>query len=83
MAYKAGACVVGEKKVLARLGDIKILIIASDAGENVLNKVIKKSKFYQIPLINYWSKKELDKALPKKTVLIGISSMVFFELLKR
>lgn len=81
MAYKAGACMVGEKKVLAHLKDMKVLILASDAGPNITDKVNKKSKYYEIPLIHVWDKATLAQILPKTPVLMGITDASFLPLL--
>ena len=83
LAYKAGACVLGEKRVLSQLRDIKLLILASDADPNITDKVLKKVTYYQIPLIHTWTKDTLNRSIPGSPVLIGVTDPMFIPLLNK
>lgn len=80
MAYKAGALIWGEKAVLASLKQCHCLILAYDAGPNITSKVIKKARFYNIPIITKWSHAMIQSMIPKSTMLLGLKDASFIPL---
>ena len=83
LAYKAGALITGEKRVLSQLATLKMLILASDAAPNITQKVLKKVQFYHIPLIHTWNKLTLSQSIPGTPVLIGVTQASFISQLKK
>ena len=83
LAYKAGAVILGEKRVLSQLRDMKLLILASDASPNITKKVLKKVAYYQVPFIHTWTKDILNTSIPGSPVLIGVTDSTFIPLINK
>ena len=81
LAFKAKKVIWGEKAVLSNMKDIKLIILARDAGENITAKIHKKVHFYQLPILTTLSSSEIEKAIGKKTICLGITDEGFKEMM--
>ena len=76
LATRARMIVLGEEFVLKGLAKNQnnLVFLASDAGENIKNKIIKKTKYYDALLIDGFTTLELSKSIGKdnrKVILIS------------
>ncbi len=72
LAYRAHKTVLGEQ-VLKRIGNVKLLILASDISEKSRERYLKKCHYYRIDSMEDFSSVELSQALGKENVkVIGI-----------
>jgi len=80
LAKRAGKIVIGTDAVLKNLNKSRthLIILASDASDATIDKVIKKAFYYKIPVIKKYSTAELGLALgvsnPK---VIGLNDIGF------
>ena len=82
LAYKAKKVIWGEKAVLSQMKDIKLIVLAKEAGPNIVNKINKKAFYYQIPIHHSLTLADIKKAIGKDTVCIGITDEGFKEMMK-
>jgi len=75
LAQRARKLTLGEEFVLKQLiKEHSLVFLASDAGENIKNKIIKKTDYYSVPLIDFFNSNELSKAIGKenrKVILVS------------
>ena len=72
LAYRAHKTVLGEQ-VLKRIGNVKLLILASDISEKSRERYLKKCHYYRIDSMEDFNSVELSQALGKENVkVIGI-----------
>ena len=76
LAQRARKVVLGEEFVLNALSknEYCLVFLASDAGENIKNKIIKKTNYYNVRTIDFLTSDELSKAIGKqnrKVVLVS------------
>ena len=76
LAQRARKVTLGEEFVLKELSkdQSNLVFLASDAGENIKNKIIKKTNYYSVNLINTFTTIELSKAIGKenrKVILVS------------
>lgn len=76
LAQRARKVVLGEEIVLNTLAknEHNIVFLASDAGENIKNKILKKTEYYDALLVNTITTDELSKAIGKnnrKVILVS------------
>ncbi len=76
LAYRARKIVLGEEFVLNALSknEYNLVFLASDAGENIKNKIIKKTNYYDVKLIDLLTTFELSNAIGKdnrKVILVS------------
>ena len=72
LAYRAHKTDLGEQ-VLKRIGNVKLLILASDISEKSRERYLKKCHYYWIDSMEDFSSVELSQALGKENVkVIGI-----------
>ena len=81
LAYKAGKVIWGEKAVLSSMKQIKLLVLAHDAGQNIQSKITKKAFYYNIPVLEIFSTEDITHATGKKTPCLGITDEGFKKLL--
>lgn len=81
LAFKAKKVVWGEKAVLAHMTEIKLIILARDAGQNITTKIQKKAHFYELPILTSFSSDEIEKAIGKRTICLGITDEGFKEMM--
>lgn len=89
LAQRARKVVLGEEFVLKGLSknEHNIVFLASDAGENIKNKILKKTDYYSAFLIDDFSTEELSKAIGKnnrKVILVSDKGFInkFIEYIK-
>jgi len=76
LAQRARKVTLGEEFVLKELSkdQSNLVFLASDAGENIKNKIIKKTDYYSVKLINSFTTDEISKAIGKenrKVILVS------------
>ena len=76
LAFRARKITLGEEFVLKELAKDQdsLVFLASDAGENIKNKIIKKTDYYSVILIDSFTTDELSKAIGKenrKVILVS------------
>jgi len=76
LAQRARKVVLGEDFVLSALAknEHNLVFLASDAGENIKNKILKKTEYYSALLIDNLTTDELSKAIGKnnrKVILVS------------
>lgn len=81
LAYKAKKVIWGEKAVLSNMKDIKLIILASDAGDNITSKLTKKAYYYKLPILTLLSSEDIERAIGKKTICVGITDKGFTEIM--
>ena len=81
LAFKAKKVIWGEKAVLSNMKEIKLIILASDAGDNITSKIQKKAHFYELTILVSFSSDEIEKAIGKRTLCLGVTDEGFKELL--
>lgn len=67
---------LGEEFVLKELSksQFNLVFLASDAGDNIKNKITKKTDYYSVILIDSFTTDELSKAIGKdnrKVILVS------------
>ncbi len=76
LAQRARKVTLGEEFVLNTLpkSENALVFLASDAGENIKNKIIKKTKYYNVLTIDLLTTEELSNAIGKqnrKVILVS------------
>ena len=76
LAYRARKVVLGEEIVLKGLSQNKhnLVFLASDAGDNIKNKIIKKTNYYGATIIDCLTTIELSNSIGKenrKVILVS------------
>ncbi len=76
LAFRARKLQLGEGMVLNGLSsnEFNLVFLASDAGENIKDKIVKKTEYYKVVLIDCFSSDELSKAIGKenrKVILVS------------
>ena len=76
LAQRGRKVTLGEEFVLKGLthNEHNLVFLASDAGENIKNKIIKKTDYYHVRLIDFLTTDELSKAIGKqnrKVILVS------------
>ncbi len=76
LSQRARKVTLGEEFVLKGLSNNEhcIVFLASDAGENIKKKIIKKTDYYNVLLVNTLTTTELSKAIGKdnrKVILVS------------
>lgn len=76
LAQRARKVTLGEEFVLNTLqkSENALVFLASDAGENIRNKIIKKTKYYNVITIDLLTTEELSNAIGKqnrKVILVS------------
>ncbi len=76
LAFRARKVTLGEEFVLKELAKDQdnLVFLASDAGKNIKNKIIKKTDYYSVILIDLFTTDELSKAIGKenrKVILVS------------
>ncbi len=76
LAQRARKLTLGEEFVLKEIikKQDNLVFLASDAGENIKNKMIKKTNYYNVILIDLFTTSELSKAIGKenrKVILVS------------
>lgn len=85
LAYRAKKTIIGTDYVVdaMRKGELSLVLLASDAGENTKKKISDKAKTFQVLINDRHSTDELSSALGKQnTKVVGIKDKGFGELLK-
>ncbi|VEU82673.1 L7Ae/L30e/S12e/Gadd45 family ribosomal protein [Acholeplasma hippikon] len=85
LAYRAKKIILGTDYVVEamRHGELSLILLASDAGENTKKKISDKAKTYQVEVNDRHSTEELSSAIGKQNVkVVGIKDKGFGELLK-
>ncbi len=79
LATRARLTIDGEERLLKAFknGEIKLVILASDAGENITKKIKDKCTTYSIPLIRDFTKTALASAIGKSRTVIGVTDEGF------
>ncbi len=82
---RARKITLGEEFVLKELTkEHSLVFLASDAGENIKNKIIKKTDYYNVSLINLFTTDELSKAIGKENrKVILVTDKGFIEKFKQ
>jgi len=76
LANRARKITLGEEFVLKELSKNQdnLVFLASDAGKNIKNKIVKKTDYYSVILIDSFTTDELSKAIGKenrKVILVS------------
>lgn len=80
LAARAGALAVGESACLRaiRLGQVKLVLIATDAGANGAKKMHDKCAYYHVKVIQALSKDEIGRAIGKDwRTVVGVTQEGF------
>ena len=80
LAMRAKKVISGEDFCVEgiRSGEIKFLLLASDAGINTTKKITDKANFYNVPINNQFTSNELSSAIGKNNrMVIGIKDIGF------
>ncbi len=80
LAARARLLVIGESACLraVRNGQVKLVLLASDAGANGAKKILDKCAFYKVPVFQSMSKDEISQAIGKENrAVVGIISEQF------
>ncbi|HJA73656.1 MAG TPA: ribosomal L7Ae/L30e/S12e/Gadd45 family protein [Candidatus Limosilactobacillus faecipullorum] len=79
LARRASQLTTGEGAVIKslRAQQIKLIFLASDAGNATKKKVTDKATFYQVPVCQQFSQRELSIAIGQKRTVIGIKQVGF------
>jgi ribosomal protein L7Ae-like RNA K-turn-binding protein len=86
LAMRARKLITGEELVVKaiRQGQVKLVILASDASANTRKKITDKCGSYEVPWAAYGDRISLGAALGKEQrVVIGITDMGFAQKLKQ
>lgn len=84
LAYKAKKVILGTDLVISNINKITLVLLASDANLNTIRKITNKTKLFNIPINDLYSKEELSKAIGKYNVsVIGVTDRGFLNLLKK
>ena len=82
LAQRARKTVLGEEFALKSLSknEYNLIFLASDAGQNIKSKILKKAKYYNVKVIDCLSTIELSKAIGKENrKVIVVSDKGFIE----
>ena len=76
LATRARKIILGEEFVLKGISrnEHNLVFLASDAGDNIKNKIINKTDYYSAHLIDTFTSDELSKAIGKenrKVILVS------------
>ncbi|MFD1672849.1 ribosomal L7Ae/L30e/S12e/Gadd45 family protein [Agrilactobacillus yilanensis] len=79
LAFRAGALTTGEPQVLKALAahQLKLVIIASDAGTATQKKLTDKTTYYHVPIHDDLSTEQLTQALGRPRKIIGVNDAGF------
>lgn len=80
LAMRAGKVVTGEEQVIkaVRTKRATLVFLSVDAARNVRKKVENKCAFYQVPTIQYGTRRELGSAVGKpERVVIAVTDPGF------
>ncbi len=79
LAKRAHQLIDGEERVLkaCKTKTIKLIVLASDAGENITKKMKQKAHFYTIPLIDDFTKTEITQAIGQLRTVVAITDSGF------
>ena len=75
IAQRANYLIDGEERVLKALkqGSIELIILASDAGDNIKKKIYQKSHYYQIPIIDCFTQTSISSAIGRNRTLVALT----------
>ncbi len=77
LAQRANKLLYGEN-VYEGIKGVRLLFLASDASVKTSERLSKKARYYQIPLISSYTSKELSAALGKKNIkVLGVKDAGF------
>lgn len=79
LVRRANALVTGEELVVGaiRSKKAKLVFLASDAGKNTTKKISDKTSFYEITLINEYTREELSNATGMARSVFAITNPGF------
>ena len=79
LAQRAGRTIDGEERILKtfQTSQMKLVFLANDAGQNITKKIKDKCQYYQIPLIDTYSKSQLAQAISKARTVVAITDEGF------
>jgi ribosomal protein L7Ae-like RNA K-turn-binding protein len=82
LAFKAGACVFGDKVLMGlQKGRIHLIIVADSASANTKEKIYSKAAYYKVDIITV-DYEDIKKLTPKNIKIIGISNINFKKLIQ-
>ncbi len=83
---RAGKLVTGDESVLkeVRSGEAKLVVIAEDASDNTKKKFRDKCSYYNVPILEVFSRAELGASIGKaERVVIGVTDTGFAQMLQK
>jgi len=86
LARRAGKVVSGDEGVMnaIRNGSAKLVLVATDASVNALKKYRDKCKFYGVPIIAAFSRRQLGHSVGKaERVAVAVTDPGLSELVRR
>lgn len=74
LAMRAGKLVTGEEMTVQKIRtqEVKLALVAENAGKNTRKKVKDKSAFYQVPFANCFHSSELSQAIGRQRLVVGV-----------
>ncbi len=74
LAMRAGELVTGEEMTVQKIRtqEVKLALVAENAGKNTRKKVKDKSAFYQVPFVNSFHSSELSQAIGRQRLVVGV-----------
>lgn len=84
LAMRAGELITGESLSLNAIAGnkAKMAFIASNASENTKKKFKNKTEYYEVPLVDIFSKEELSHAIGKNRTSIALVDKGFTKSIK-
>lgn len=70
LARKAGFVTVGTDSILKSLAKIHLIFLANDASIKTKERIMKKSFYYQIPVIDIFHSEAISKAVGKSAIML-------------
>lgn len=79
LSRRAGQLVTGENLVLQaiRNNSVALVVLASDAGPTSAKKIRDKAKFYEVPLIEAWTKATISQATGLQRTVLAVKDSGF------
>ncbi|MEE6654236.1 YlxQ-related RNA-binding protein [Limosilactobacillus fermentum] len=79
LARRAGQLVTGEGIVLTALqkDQVRIVLLASDAGQATIKKVTDKCQTHQVRVVNDFTRLEISQAIGQARTIVGITGAGF------
>ena len=85
LARRSGHLIIGTDRVISSMqqGKVHLILLASDASTNTIDKLIKKAYFYQIEVVTSYDASSLQQATGSKTLVYALNDAGFAKAIQK